>query len=217
MLGRGTRRCDDINKSEFVIFDCFDGTLINDFRDASNFEIESPEKQSLSIPEIIENIWQNVDRAYHSKIFVKRLRRIEKDMSGDARSEFTKWIQDGDVGKFAAELLSALRDNFTETMKLLRNPKFQRLLLEYQRAKKSFWVTYEIRDQVSSRIQEQFGEHSTASDYLEAFSEFVRGHRDKIERPRDWRPEAFGFRFFFNPSIAPHLLRSGQTFRSWRA
>ena len=28
MLGRGTRRCNDINKSKFVVFDCFGGTLI---------------------------------------------------------------------------------------------------------------------------------------------------------------------------------------------
>ena len=29
MLGRGTRLCPDTNKAKFVIFDCFDGTLIN--------------------------------------------------------------------------------------------------------------------------------------------------------------------------------------------
>jgi len=28
MLGRGTRRCPDINKSHFTVFDCFDGTLL---------------------------------------------------------------------------------------------------------------------------------------------------------------------------------------------
>jgi len=28
MLGRGTRRCDEISKSKFVVFDCFDGTLV---------------------------------------------------------------------------------------------------------------------------------------------------------------------------------------------
>ena len=42
MLGRGTRRCDDINKTKFVVFDCFDGTLFGYFKDVSNFEIEEP-------------------------------------------------------------------------------------------------------------------------------------------------------------------------------
>jgi type I restriction enzyme, R subunit len=26
MVGRGTRKCPDINKSHFTVFDCFDGT-----------------------------------------------------------------------------------------------------------------------------------------------------------------------------------------------
>jgi type I restriction enzyme, R subunit len=86
-----------------VVFDCFDGTLIRYFKDVSNFKIESPQKPVLSIPQIIENIWQNIDRKYHSNVLVKRLRRIEKDMSGEARVQFAKWIPDGDIGKFAAD------------------------------------------------------------------------------------------------------------------
>jgi type I restriction enzyme, R subunit len=197
MLGRGTRRCDDIKKSKFVIFDCFDGTLIRYFKDVSNFKIESPQKPVLSIPQIIENIWQNVDRNYHSSVLVKRLRRIEKDMSGEARVLFEKWIPDGDVGNFAGDLLHSLRDNFAETMKLLRNLQFQKLLVEYPRAKRSFWISYEAQDEVSSRVQERFGEYTTASDYLEAFSKFVNEHQDQItaisillKRPKDWNPKA---------------------------
>jgi len=40
-------------------------------------------------------------------LLVKPLRRIEKDMSGDAREQFAKWIADGDIGKFAGDLLSS--------------------------------------------------------------------------------------------------------------
>ncbi len=197
MLGRGTRRCDDINKSKFVIFDCFDGTLIRYFKDVSNFKIESPQKPTLSIPQIIENIWQNIDRQYHSNVLLKRLRRIEKDMSGEAREQFAKWIADGDVGKFAGDLLRSLRENFADTMKLLRNTEFQKLLIEYPRAKRSFWVSYETRDEVSSRVEERFGAYATAPDYLDAFSKFVRENQDQItaikillERPKDWNPQA---------------------------
>ena len=41
MLGRGTRLCDEINKTKFIVFDCFDGTLIQYFKDVSNFKIEA--------------------------------------------------------------------------------------------------------------------------------------------------------------------------------
>ena len=199
MLGRGTRRCDEINKTKFVVFDCFDGTLIRYFKDVSNFKIESPQKPALTIPQIIENIWQNVDRKYHSNVLVKRLRRIEKDMSGEARTQLSKWIADGDVGRFAGDLLRSLRENFTDTMKLLRNPNFQKLLIEYPRAKRPFLVSYETQDEVSSRVEERFGEYGTASDYLDAFSIFVRENQDQIaaikillERPKDWSPQALG-------------------------
>ena len=39
----------------------------------------------------------------------------------------------------------------TGTMKLLRNGKFQKLLLEYQRAHVPFLVGYEVQDSVSSK------------------------------------------------------------------
>src|SRR4029077_16029829 len=101
MLGRGTRRCDDISKSKYVVFDCFDGTLFQYFKDVSNFEIQEPGANPLTIPEIIENIWQNIDRKYNIKVLAKRLLRIDKDMSADAHEEFKNWIPDGNIAKFA--------------------------------------------------------------------------------------------------------------------
>ncbi|MEO6787008.1 MAG: DEAD/DEAH box helicase family protein, partial [Chthoniobacteraceae bacterium] len=125
MFGRGTRRCDEIHKAKFTVFDCFDGTLIRYFRDVSNFQIEEPRADPLTIPQLVENIWQNIDREYHVRLLVKRLRRIEKDMSGNAREQFAQWIPDGDVGRFAAGLPKGLREDFADAMKLLRDPKFQ--------------------------------------------------------------------------------------------
>ena len=84
MLGRGTRKCPEINKTKFVVFDCFDGTLIQYFKNTTDFEIQPPASTPLTLPQVIENIWQNVDRDYHVRILAKRLRRIEKDMSADA-------------------------------------------------------------------------------------------------------------------------------------
>jgi type I restriction enzyme R subunit len=194
MLGRGTRRCDEINKSKFVVFDCFDGTLFRYFKDVSNFKIEEPVSNPLTIVEVIENIWQNVDRKYHINVLVKRLHRIDKDMSADARPEFANWIPEGNVGKFAAGLPRQFRDNFDETMKLLLNPKFQQLLTDYPRAKRVFWVGYDVKDEVSSR--KLFGKWEKPEDYLEAFGKFVRENVNQFEalrillkRPQDWKPE----------------------------
>jgi type I restriction enzyme, R subunit len=194
MLGRGTRRCDDINKSKFVVFDCFDGTLFRYFKDVSNFEIQEPQANPLTITEVIENIWQNIDRNYHIKVLAKRLHRIAKDMSADARDEFKNWIPDGDVAKFAVELPDRLRNKFNETIQLLRNKNFQHLLTDYPRAKRVFYVGYEVKDEVSSR--KLFGKWDKPEDYLEAFAKFVRENvnqfdalRILLKRPQDWKPD----------------------------
>ncbi|MFA6923847.1 MAG: DEAD/DEAH box helicase family protein [Bacteroidales bacterium] len=112
MLGRGTRKCDDIGKTHFVIFDCFNGTLIKYFKNASyNFKIDPPGTDTVTIKELIEKIYNNEDRKANAKRLSKRLHRIEKDMSGNARDKFKTYIPDGDMGKFA-EYLSKFFDNY---------------------------------------------------------------------------------------------------------
>ena len=90
MLGRGTRLCRDLlpPKSHFTVFDCFDGTLLEYFRKVSAFTIEPPDKPSRTIEEVVEAVWQNRDRAYNVRCLVKRLQRIDKGMSGEAREMF---------------------------------------------------------------------------------------------------------------------------------
>ncbi len=197
MLGRGTRRCDEISKTKFVVFDCFDGSLVQYFKEVSNFELPDTGQPSLSLPQVIENIWQNVERDYHIRVLIKRLRRIEKNMSGDAYEHFAPFIAHGDIGQFATELPQRLRDDFRETMKLLRDPEFQKALEDYPKSKIPFIVAHGVEDEVSSRKIERFGEFEKPQDYLEAFSQFVHEHGDQLEalgillkHPSDWSPDA---------------------------
>jgi type I restriction enzyme R subunit len=195
MLGRGTRLSPEINKTHFTIFDCFDGTLIEYFKNTTDFEVEPPQKEPVSLQQIIENIYQNVDRNYYIKVLVKRLRRIERSMSGKAREEFTNYIPDGDMGKFAGELPKKIKDDFTDTMKLLRNEDFQNLLINYERAKRTFLVGYEVDDDVSSEVMMlRGGEYQKPEDYLDSFARFVRENPEHIEaiqilleRPKEWK------------------------------
>lgn len=195
MLGRGTRLCHEINKTNFTVFDCFDGSLIRYFKDVSNFKIEPQQKAPLSIPEIIENIYQNVDRTYHTNVLIKRLRRIEKDMSGTAREEFSRFISEGDVGQFAGQLHTLIMNDFTNTLKLLRNQDFQDVLVHYQRAKRTFLVGYEVDDVVESYRINRYGSFERPEDYLESFSKFIKENVDHLtaikillDRPKQWNP-----------------------------
>ena len=194
MLGRGTRLCPEINKNKFVLFDCFNGSLINYFNNTTDFKIEPPESEPISIKQVIENIYQNVDRDYFTKVLIKRLRRIEKNMDSSARDLFALYIPEGDIGKYAANLPKQLRNDFSGTMKILRDQKFQELLLNYPRAKRSFFIGYEIEDEVKS---EKLIMGVKPVDYLNSFMKFVKENPEHLlaikillEKPRDWNTSA---------------------------
>jgi type I restriction enzyme R subunit len=200
MLGRGTRKGEKFpDKSHFVLFDCFDGTLLEYFKNATAMTDEPPRTTSRTIIEIIDDIWKNNDRAYNVGCLVKRLQRIEKEMAGEAREDFARFIPDGDVGRFAAGLKDALRKNFMDTMKLLRDSEFQKLLTDYKRPPKVFVVAYETQDEVSSErlFRDNTGKQYKPEDYLQAFARYIRDNPEQIEainilreRPKDWSTAA---------------------------
>src|SRR3990172_3887637 len=197
MLGRGTRLCPEINKTHFKIFDCFDGSLIEYFRNTTDFKIEPPQKEPVPLEQVIENIYQNVDREYNVNVLVRRLWRIERNISGETRERFANYIPDGDLGKFARELLEKIKKDFTATMKLLRDKNFQELLLNYPKAKRTFLIGYEVPDEVSSEVMIHAGsDYQKPEDYLEAFSRFVKENPEQIEaiqilleRPKEWKTD----------------------------
>jgi len=196
MLGRGTRKGErHPDKSHFTVFDCFDGTLLEYFRKTTGMTIEPPEGDGKSIQQIIEEIWQNRDRSYNTRRLVKRLQRIDKQMTGDARELFARFIPDGDVGRFAEDLASLLRESFGDTMRILRDFDFQKLLTDYPRGQRTFIVAPGVSDEVSSEwlIRSGTGKEYKPSEYLEAFASFIHEHQDQVQglsillsRPREW-------------------------------
>jgi len=199
MLGRGTRKCPDINKECFTIFDCFDGTLIEYFKNTTDFIIEVDEGGgTVAIEQIIDNIWNNIERDYNTNRLIKRLRRIADTMSAKAREDFSPYIPEGNIARFADGLRDALEKNFVETMNVLRDKDFQSLLVDYDRAKTPFYVAYDNVDSVVSDYMFKYHEKNLKpADYLEVFSEFIRANRERIDalsilfsNPRKWNTEA---------------------------
>jgi type I restriction enzyme R subunit len=103
------------------------------------------------------------------------------------------------VAKFAKDLPAQLRRDFTGAMALLRDPDFQDLLMNYDRAPRTFLIAYETEDTVSSewRVKGAGGKEYKPQDYLAAFARFVQDNPAHIEairillkRPRHWSPQA---------------------------
>ena len=194
MLGRGTRLCDEINKTHFKIFDCFGGSLIEYFANTTDLKIDPPAKDPVPVEQVIQKIYQNIDRDYHLKSLVKRLHRIDRGMNHEARARFADYIPDGDMGRFAGELTEKIERDFTNTLNLLQDVGFQDLLENYPRAKQTFIIAYQQEDTVSSEVMIK---GQKAEDYLDSFCRFVRENPEQIEaiaillqRPRDWKTAA---------------------------
>jgi type I restriction enzyme R subunit len=200
MLGRGTRLGSlTPPKSHFTVFDCFDGSLLNYFKNASAFTEDPPDKPTRTLEEIIQSIWDNRDRAYNVRCLCRRLLRIDKEMSGDAREAFAAYVPDGDMKAFANRLPAAVSNEFAATMKLLRNKNFQKLLVNYQRARPHFLVAHELTDEVASRalIRDGAGNKYKPEEYLAQFERFVRDNPERIQairilmsRPKEWSTNA---------------------------
>jgi len=196
MLGRGTRKGDrHRDKSHFTVFDCFDGTLLEYFSRTTGMTVEPPEGDGKSIAQITEEIWQNHDREYNIRRLVKRLQRIDKQMSGDAQELFARFVPDGNLGRFAETLPVLLRETFNNTMRILRDTNFQKLLLDHPRASRTFIVASGVIDEVASEwlIRDGTGREYRPSEYLQAFASCVQEHQEEVEaiqillsRPRQW-------------------------------
>ena len=71
-------------------------------------------------------------------------------MTGEARDLFARFVPDGDVGRFAEDLPASSAKSFAETMQTLRDPDFQKLLVDYPRGQRTFIVAPGVTDTVES-------------------------------------------------------------------
>jgi type I restriction enzyme R subunit len=198
MMGRGTRRCDEISKASFLVFDAVG--LLAYFAGSSPFVDEAaPATESRPLAAIIDDLYNNRDRAYNTRVLVRRLQRMARAISGEGREDVARFIPDGDIAAFAAELPQALQARWAATMRVLRDPAFQQLVTSYPRARSPFLIAESATDYVTSSplIRTADGRSVRPEDYLEAFGRYVRENPEHVEairilleRPAGWRTES---------------------------
>ncbi len=215
MLGRGTRKGEKYpDKSHFTVFDCFNGTLLEYFRRTTGITAEPMEKESRTIAEVIRDIWDNRDRDYNVRCLVKRLQRIDKEMSAKGREQFAGHIEAGDMARYARELPQRLREAFAGAMQLLRDEKFQDLLVNYDRARRTFIEAPGVADEVSSSwlARGADGKQYKPVDYLAVFAQFVKDNPEHIEAMRILQnsPEGWGTQAL--TELRDKLLKAPQRF-----
>jgi len=194
MMGRGTRCCDEIHKTKFTVYDCFNGTLLEYFRKITGITVEAPVKPTRSIREIVQAIANNVDRDYNIRVLSKRLHRVSKHTTQEGRLQFS-YVLDCDIAKFAETLHQRLDQEWGKTIKILQSDVFLDLCENYPRPERKFIRADSAEDQVYSRLifRAKDGRELGPQDYLQEFQKFVNENPRHIEalqillnRPREF-------------------------------
>lgn len=177
MMGRGTRRCDDIGKTHFDIFDA--AHMFENLEDVTNMKAVCPptslenlldELEIETDPEKLENTIAKITAKLRRKN-----RRVSKEVSevfnyltGDSIKEFADRLKDMPPAE-AKQLL--LGDKETEAMR--------RLDADYV-----YNANVKILDEGDDRVvshTRDYGAGEKPEDYLEAFGTFVRNNVNEIE------------------------------------
>lgn len=182
MLGRGTRLCDDIRKTHFTVFDCFGGTLLAYFRQATAITAEPPDKPSRTIREIAQDIADNKDRRYNARVLSKRLLRISKTITSGSRYEFNAFLKE-DIADFARTLEQKLERHWAGTIQILQSDRFFDLCEHYERPPRTFLIADSAEDQVETEVIFRAGDGSPLKpeDYLKQFERFIRENPERVE------------------------------------
>lgn len=206
MMGRGTRLCSNlpngmgtVPKSHFTVFDCFGGTLLEAFRNSTGITQTEPASLSLTIEKIIDDINNNQDVGYNTRCLVKRLQRINKEITADGRQLMSKFIPSGDLGEFAKSLPDSLNRNRGATLEILTNKDFINLLTNYPKPPRRFIRAIGVEDTVTSEylFRTTDGRGLKPDDYIKQFEKFVKENPEHVEalqivleKPDSWNTKA---------------------------
>ena len=127
ILGRGTRKGDKYpDKSHFVVFDCFDGTLLEYFR-TDQHTVEPPNKPSARLRRSSMTSGRTVTVTTTSAAWSSGSSGSTRRCPARPRAVrplHSRWR----LAAFAADLPRLVRESFALTMSILRDPDFQQLI-----------------------------------------------------------------------------------------
>jgi type I restriction enzyme R subunit len=193
MLGRGTRKCLDIRKTHFMVFDAVG--VLDYFSKATAFTTDPVSRPTRPIKEIVDAIADNKDKEYNIRVLVKRLQRIDKNITQAGRDLLSEFIPMGDIRAFAQQLPTMFENDYSDTVELFCNSRFQYLLENYPTPPPTFFIDSGSEDVVTSEkvFKTRDGKELKPGDYIQAFESFIKENPEHIEalpillhRPKDF-------------------------------
>ena len=188
MIGRATRRCDEIGKEYFRIFDAVD--IYANLQDVTDMRpvVVDPALSFATLVGDIERATNDEDRAFVRDQIVVKLRQRLKYIDADRREALEQVL--GPLGALADRLKDAPP---AETIALFRqHPSLAAVLDAANPAKKGDGMLISEHDDELVSVEDDFGGKASPGDYIESFEAFVRDNMNAVpaiiaatQRPRE--------------------------------
>jgi type I restriction enzyme R subunit len=188
MIGRATRRCDEIGKQYFRIFDAVD--IYANLQDVTDMRpvVVDPSLSFATLVSDLERASNDEDRNYVRDQIVVKLRQRVGHIDG-ARREALETVF-GPLEELADRLKSAPA---ADTLALFRqHPSLSAILDAANPAKPRDGVYISEHDDELVSVEDDFGGKASPSDYIESFETFVRANMNAApaliaatQRPRE--------------------------------
>ncbi len=188
MIGRATRRCDEIGKEYFRIFDAVD--IYANLQDVTDMRpvVVNPGLSFGTLVGDIERATTDEDRAFVRDQIVVKLRQRIKYINDDRRDALEPVV--GPLGDLADRLKDAPA---ADTIALFRqHPSLATVLDAANPARTGDGIYISEHDDELVSIEDDFGEKATPGDYIESFEAYVRDNMNAVpamiaatQRPRE--------------------------------
>lgn len=188
MIGRATRRCDEIGKEYFRIFDAVDiYAKLQDMTDMRPVVVD-PSLTFATLIGDLERAPTDEDRVYIRDQIIVKLRQRVKHIDGERRESLELVL--GLLNDLADRLKSAPPADIAALFK--QHPSLAAILdgANLHRRVSGIMISEHEDDLVS--VEDDFGGKASPQDYIESFEAFVRGNMNAVpaliaatQRPRE--------------------------------
>ncbi|WP_425504012.1 type I restriction-modification system endonuclease [Salicibibacter cibarius] len=188
MLGRATRRCDEIRKDHFSIFDAVG--LYESLKSYSDMKpvVNRPKVSVGQVVDELEQLEDASEQKAHKEELAAKIQRKKTAWTEQEEEDFKVLTGGKSVQEFAEWVKKASHDEVVE--KLANNQNIVQYLDENrQRAIYQYISTHE--DELKE-VRRGYGKAEKPEDYLEGFSQFIKENMNEIPalhivctRPKD--------------------------------
>lgn len=189
MIGRATRRCDEIGKEYFRIFDAVD--IYANLQEVTDMRpvVVDPGLTFGKLVADLERAENNTDRAFVRDQIVVKLRQRLKHVDDERREALETAL--GPLADLPDHLKSAPPE---ETLALFRQHPSLAAVLDQPlpRGKRDTGIFISDHDDELVSVEDDFGDKASPADYLESFEKFVRENMNAVpamiaatQRPRE--------------------------------